>query len=151
RDLRSVRAGLQADIVIGQPDFVTGICNFQYSPQSGNPDAPTQTSLCGPRAVLVDPNGNLYVADTGNGRVLRFPAPFAHQGPLEPADLVLGQSNFTTKITDPSAATMNAPSGLAFSGTNGLVVSDWIHNRALYFPMTNGTFDPSQSGMAATK
>jgi uncharacterized protein (TIGR03437 family) len=113
------------------------------------------------------------VADSFNGRVVRFPAPFAYagletragtstgQGP-EPADLVLGQQNFTSKIPDPTATTMAAPYGLAFTPScntptqscpapNGLLVSDQVDNRVLYIPTTNGTFVAgNDNGKAAT-
>jgi uncharacterized protein (TIGR03437 family) len=138
--------GAKADIVIGQPDMQTALCNYP----SGNVNNPTQSNLCGPIGVLVDSNGNLYVADSGNARVLRFPTPFAHQGSLQPADRVVGQANFTSKITDPSSGTMAAPYGLAFSGVNGLLVSDVKLNRVLYFPMANGDLTSPQ-GETATK
>jgi sugar lactone lactonase YvrE len=96
----------------------------------------------------VDINGNLYVADSVNGRVLRFPQPFNFSGPMEPADLVLGQQNFVSQFTDPSSSNLARPYGLAFSGTNGLAVSDVKHNRILYFPAVNGTFS---NGQAAVK
>jgi uncharacterized protein (TIGR03437 family) len=138
--------GAKADIVIGQPDMQTALCNYP----SGKPNQPTQSNLCGPIGLLVDSNGNLYVADSGNGRVLRFPTPFAHQGSLQPADRVVGQANFTAQITDPSASTMSAPYGLALSGVNGLLVSDVKLNRVLYFPMANGDLTSPQ-GETATK
>ncbi|HEY2015528.1 MAG TPA: NHL repeat-containing protein, partial [Bryobacteraceae bacterium] len=146
-DFRSLKAGASADVVIGQADMASGLCNG-----TGDPNHPTQSSLCHPTGVLVDANGNLYVADSFNGRVLRFPAPFAHKG-AEQADLVLGQHNFTTIITDPTASTMARPYGLAFAGSIGLLVSDSSHNRVLFFPFNSGgTFDPStDSGKAATK
>jgi uncharacterized protein (TIGR03437 family) len=140
----TLKPGAKADIVIGQPDLQTALCNYP----SGNVNQPTQSNLCGPIGLLVDANGNLYVADSGNGRVLRFPTPFAHQGSLEPADRVLGQANFTSKITDPSASTMAAPYGLALSGTNGMLVSDVKLNRVLYFPMTNGDLTSPQGETA---
>jgi uncharacterized protein (TIGR03437 family) len=145
KDFRRVQGGSKADIVIGQPDFSSNLCNV-----SGNPDAPTNASLCRPMGVAVDANGDLYVADTANGRVLRFPAPFSHQA--QQADLVLGQRNFTSKITDASASTMAGPYGLAVSAQNGLFVSDVALNRVLYFPFTgNGTFTANDNGRAATK
>jgi len=70
RDFRTVKGGSKADIVIGQPDFNSNLCNV-----TGNQDAAAANSLCLPMGVTVDANGNLYVADTGNGRVLRFPSP----------------------------------------------------------------------------
>ncbi|HWB87012.1 MAG TPA: hypothetical protein VG675_22910 [Bryobacteraceae bacterium] len=144
RDLRSIAPGSRADIVIGQPDMQTAECNYP----TNDANQPSQQSLCRPIGLAVDAQGNLYVADSGNGRVLRFPAPFTHQGVLEQADLVLGQTSFNTKITDPTAVTMSRPYGLSLVGTNGLLVSDVAHNRVLFFPMTNGSFT---SGEAATK
>ena len=146
KDFRNLDANSRADIVIGQPDFNSGLCNG-----TGDPNHITASTICEPAGIVTDSNGNLYVADSGNGRILRFPAPFSHQS-LEQADLVLGQHNFNTKITDPGPFTMAAPYGLAFAGTNGLLVSESVHNRVLFFPFTNGTFDPNvDSGKAATK
>ena len=146
KDFRTVKYGAKADIVIGQKDFSSGLCN-----QTGDPDHPGPTTLCRPIGLVVDASGNLYVADSGNGRVLRFPAPFSNSA--QQADLVLGQSNFTTKITDPSPSTMSQPYGLAFAGNNGLLVSDTAHNRVLFFPFTPGvTFVAGQdNGRPATK
>jgi uncharacterized protein (TIGR03437 family) len=97
--------------------------------------------------LLVDSNGNLWVADRGNGRVLRFPAPFSQTGPPV-ADLVLGQSSFTSKTTDPTQSTMAAPYGLAITVNGFLLASDQAHNRILVFQPANGVF---QSGQAAAK
>jgi uncharacterized protein (TIGR03437 family) len=144
-DARKLVPGAKADIVIGQPDMQTALCNYP----SGDINVPTKSSLCDPVGLLVDSGGNLYVADSGNGRVLRFPTPFAHQG-LPAADRVVGQANFTSKITDPGAATMATPYGLALSGANGLLVSDVKFNRVLYFPMASGDLTSPQ-GETATK
>jgi len=148
KDLRSVNAGSKADIVIGQPDFETAICNYStVTATGGNPNTPNQSSLCGPIGLAVDANGNLYVADSLNGRVLRFPAPFSYQGTMEPADLVLGQKDFTSHFTDPSQFSMKNPYGLAFAPT-GLLVSDITDNRVLYFSTTTA---PLSNGEGATK
>lgn len=141
-DLRNIMPGAKADLVIGQPDFQQVLINYP----SNNPNTPNASGLYGPIGLTVDSSGNLYVADTGNGRVLRFPAPFANYTPGTPeqADLVLGQSGFTaTKITDPTQKTMAAPYGLAFTYAGGLLVSDVTLNRVLYFNvlpanLTNG-------------
>lgn len=147
RDFRKVQGGSKADIVIGQPDFSSNMCNL-----GGNPDAMTANSLCFPMGVAVDAAGNLYVADAGNGRVLRFPSPFNNAAQLPAADMVLGQRSFTSKITDASAMTMSGPYGLAFSKNNGLFVSDVRLNRVLYFPFTgDNSFSAADSGRAASK
>jgi uncharacterized protein (TIGR03437 family) len=158
-DIRKMAPGGKADIVIGQPDFNSSLCNYP----SGEPTQMSAQSLCYPRAVLTDPQGNLYVSDSQNGRVLRFPAPFGQcpDGPgstnctlpaLPTADLVLGQASFNgIPIKDPSAANMRAPYGLAFSGSSGLVVADDGDNRVLFFPFNNGTTFAAGLGPVATK
>jgi uncharacterized protein (TIGR03437 family) len=146
KDLRNLQPGQKADIVIGQPDFQQILANYP----TNNANQPTATGLSHPTGVVVDSNGNVLVADSGNGRVLRFPAPFAHftAGTAEQADLVLGQQNFTSTIPDPTERTMGAPYGLAFASTHGLLVSDIAQNRVLFFPEdNNGGFT---SGEAAT-
>jgi uncharacterized protein (TIGR03437 family) len=150
RDVRKLVPGSAADIVIGQPDLSTAVCNYP----SGDILQPKESNLCRPIGLLVDPNGNLYVADSQNGRVLRFPTPFSHQG-NQTADLVLGKPNFTTPVlTDANARNMYVPYGLTFAGPNatvGLLVSDYGLNRVLFFPYTNGGFTSADNGAAATK
>ncbi|MEO8598139.1 MAG: hypothetical protein ABI759_32765 [Candidatus Solibacter sp.] len=147
RDVRNLLPGSSADIVIGQPGPTTALCNYP----NGDINQPTQSSLCHPVGLLIDSSGNLYVADQGNGRVLRFPTPFSHQGNQQ-ADVVLGKGNFVSSpLVDPSARNMYLPYGLAFAGNNGLLVSDAGLSRVLYFPFNNGSFTPADNGMAATK
>ncbi|HWC97630.1 MAG TPA: hypothetical protein VG456_12785 [Candidatus Sulfopaludibacter sp.] len=149
KDARRIAPGLHADLVIGQPDFGTALCNYP----TGDTTKPTQSSLCAPYGLAVDAQGNLYVADSANSRVLRFPAPFNNSGSLEKADLVLGQQDFVSQVPDPTQSTMRTPYGVAISGTNGLLVSDITYNRVLYFKFSaNGTFAAgSDNGRAATK
>ncbi len=145
-DLRTVQSGAKADIVIGQPDFQQVLVNYP----SNVPNQPNASGLFLPTGLAVDSNGDLYVADRGNGRVLRFPQPFANYtaGTLEKANLVLGQSSFTgTRITDATARTMAEPYGLAFTLAGGLLVSDTFLNRVLYF---QGQPADLTSGMSAS-
>ena len=146
-DARKVQANEKADLVIGQPDFNTAICNYNPATQTGgDPTLPNQTSLCVPAGVAVDGAGNLYVADSLNGRVMRFPAPFANYpsvARLEPADMVIGQAGFNAQLRQASQSQMVSPYGVAITGINGLLVSDSSLNRVLYFPFTSkGTFNP---------
>ena len=146
KDIRNLQKGAKADIVIGQPDFQQSRINYP----SNSSTQLNQSGLATPTGLYVDPDGNLYVADTGNGRVLRFPNPFANYKPgvAEPADLVLGQPNFFIKITDATSRTMAAPYGIAQASGNGLLVSDAALNRVLYFPGTSKTFT---NGETATR
>ena len=144
-DLRSVQSGQKADIVIGQPDFQHTLVNYP----TNNANTPNSSGLFAPVGLVVDPAGNLYVADTGNGRVLRFPSPFANYaaGTPQPADLVLGQLNFTTTITDTTQRTLARPYGVALTTNPGLLVSDLAQNRVLFF---KGASTDLVSGMPAT-
>jgi uncharacterized protein (TIGR03437 family) len=147
----------KADVVIGQPSLLSSQPNYSPSnTQLSQAQIPNSTGLNGPVGLAVDSNGNLYVADSGNGRVLRFPKPFSQpSGSLQVANLVLGQSSFTTKIQDPSQSTMNTPYGLALfngptgvSNAGGLAVSDLAHNRILIFNKAAG--GDFTSGQAAS-
>lgn len=136
-DAKRARTGDQADLVIGQVGLFRSIPN---SPD-GNPQKPTRTGLVLPSAVAVDAEGNLWVADTGNGRVLRYANPFKHpEGPFE-ADIVIGQPDFNTRTDGvPTADRLFRPAGLALTFDGHLVVSDIAHNRVLLFrqPFSNG-------------
>ena len=147
-DARGVKPGAVADLVIGQPDLSTAVCNYGgvrvQTPAPGQlSQQPTQESLCYPTGLAVDASGNLYVADSLNGRVLEFPAPFkSGKTTGEQATLVLGQTAFTgLKNPTVSQVFMNFPYGLVFDPNNGLLVSDRASNRVLLFPkdsLTNG-------------
>jgi uncharacterized protein (TIGR03437 family) len=144
-DARKVGPGVTADIVIGEPDMSTGLCNFGGVTNPPGTEVlnrqPTQSSLCYPTGLAVDPaSGDLYVADSANGRVLRFPAPFAAANSSQQANLVLGQAGFTG-ISNPKASqsVMVFPYGLVFDAQRGLLVSDQAANRVLLFSMVNPT------------
>ena len=72
-----------ADLVVGQPDF--------YSTVTSGPG--NSTGLNGPTGIAVDTNGNLYVADSGNNRIMRFKAPYKQPANDQQVDLVIGQKN----------------------------------------------------------
>jgi uncharacterized protein (TIGR03437 family) len=124
-----------ANLVLGQPDFVTrpitGVVNAQ--------------SLRGPQGVWIQ-NGKLFVADTQNYRILIWNSiPTTNN---QPADLVLGQPNFTTvnapppKTGNPTAAANQLlnPVSVTSDGTR-VYVSDLGFNRVLIWnsiPTTMG-------------
>lgn len=147
RDIRKLRAGARADLVIGQgdkQDFYRALINYP----SNKRDVRSETGLFAPAGVAVDSEGNLWVADTGNSRVLRYPRPWAQSGPVRP-NLVLGQANFTTRVTDATASTMAAPVSLAFTSDGNLLVCDAGHARVLYFTKPPG--GDFTNGQAAAK
>lgn len=139
-----------ADDVWGQTDFTGNGCNltggigggwFAPAPQ------PTASSLCSATidgtgaGVTLDSSGNLWVADGGNNRVLRFP--YSGGSISHTADLVLGQTNFTTG-GDWSAGTgldeFHYPSAVRVDVDGKVYVADAGNNRILTFtaPFSNG-------------
>jgi len=123
--------GAPADVVVGQPDFKSNGVNAG----TGDPRVPGQKTLRGPQGVWVQ-HGKLFVADTQNHRVLiwnRVPT-----SNFEPADIVLGQPNFSTAVEpDLTRATLEAkatsllnPVAVSSDGIR-LYVSDLGHNRVL--------------------
>jgi DNA-binding beta-propeller fold protein YncE len=145
-DYRKVNAGMKADLVIGQPDLLTSLVNYP----SNSPTQASAQGLWSPEGLAVDAQGNLYVADACNGRVVRFPAPFEQtSGVVAHADLALGQASlFGQPIKDAGSQTMKSAYGLAFTAAGDLLVSDPLANRILYFKKTaTGDF---QTGQAAT-
>ncbi len=118
-----------ADVVVGQPDV------------SDTAFRCTRAGLNGPESVhAVD--GKLIVADTENHRVLIWNTiPTKHGAP---ADLVLGQADFTRCDNNrggaPAANTLYSPSDVWSDGTR-LIVADSDNHRVLIwnsFPTANG-------------
>ncbi len=140
-----------ADEVWGQWDFSGGTCN------RGGPRRPTAETLCFhsqtnfPLAnrygngVEIDPNGNMWVADGGNNRVLRFPVDPDTGDIARAADLVLGQRSFHGEGTGDGLDEMHAPSAVRMAGDGRLFVADTLNNRVLVFQ------PPFRSGMSAAQ
>ncbi|HEX4229519.1 MAG TPA: hypothetical protein VHZ07_12680 [Bryobacteraceae bacterium] len=115
-----------ADLVLGQPDLNT----FQ------TPNTVNASTLRGPQGVWIQ-NGKLFVSDTMNYRVLIWNSiPTTNN---QPADVVLGQKDFTSVYQPPVAANLypstNAsemldPVGVSSDGTH-LFVADLGFNRIL--------------------
>lgn len=116
------------DIVIGQPDLIRTGPNYPaYDEQ-----IPSDQGLYAPTGLAVDAQGNLWVADSANGRVLRFPSPFAQTGGGVPhANLVLGQTTFAFTVPDPSSSTMGQPVSVAIFNNGDVAAGDIKHNRVL--------------------
>ena len=127
-----------ADKVIGQNDFFSTIV--------GGPNTALTTGLNLPIAIAVDSKGNLYVADSGNNRILRYPTPFTQTAGFQPVDLVIGQKTVSSGSTanegqpTPSQKTIALNTGglftmsMTFDAQGNLWVADPANFRVLRFP-----------------
>jgi uncharacterized protein (TIGR03437 family) len=142
KDARNVPLGAKADLVLGQRDFYRALFNGA----TNDPQLPNQLGLNRPTGLVVDANGNLYVADTGNGRVLRFPSPFSQaSGSQQLPNLVLGQASFSSQFEDPSISSLAAPVGLVLFSDGSLGVSDINHNRIVIYKKNGADFQNGQN------
>jgi hypothetical protein len=107
--LAELQNGAKAEGVLGQADF--------YS----STGATSSLGMKFPVGLAIDANGRLWVADSGNHRILRFDNA-ATKADGAAANGVLGQANFTTSDTDLSASGMNTPQGLAVDSNGRLWV-----------------------------
>lgn len=141
--------GAAADLVIGQPDF--------YRSGPGYPTV-TPSSLNQPIGAATDPEGNLYVSDFGDNRVVEFDAPFASgYMAAEPASIIFGNTGSGDGYNGcangdpmPSADNLCDPTGLASDAQGNLYVTDSGYNRVLVYlnPKAPGGGTPGTPGSA---
>jgi sugar lactone lactonase YvrE len=135
-DASSFSNGAPADLVIGQPDFLSYFCD------GASGSTVSASSLCDPEGIAVDGSGNLYVADSLNNRMLEFATPFTACANTFPcvggaASVVLGQGmSFSTGTANSggiSASSLDGPLGVAVDGSGNAYVADAGNNRVLEY------------------
>jgi sugar lactone lactonase YvrE len=123
----------QASVVLGEPNFATSFI--------GGTTFINGTVLYVPEAIAFDSSGNLWVSDSGDGRIVEFTAPFSTN---ENASLVLGEPTLAIGSvggTEPASQTdLNAPAGITFDSSGNLWVADAGNDRVLEFkaPFSDG-------------
>lgn len=125
-DVANLTNAQPADLVLGQPDFESTTIN------TGGVSA---RSLQEPGELAFDPEGNLYVADSGNHRVLVYRPPFSSG---MAASLVIGQPDFTSNMDNAgglSASSLSSPFGLAVDSQGNLYVADRGNHRVLEYDL----------------
>jgi hypothetical protein len=124
----------RADVVLGQVDFTGCLANRGANVARGD-----TLNWCYGVAIT---DGRLFVADTGNRRVLMWdPIPMTNGAP---ADLVMGQRNFITRDENAGegagALGMRWPHGIATADSK-ILVTDAGNNRIMVWqnlPTANG-------------
>ncbi|MCZ6690817.1 MAG: NHL repeat-containing protein [Planctomycetota bacterium] len=122
-----------ADVVFGQPDFVSGFPNHRLT---------AADVLHLPSGIAASPT-RLAIADSGNRRVLIWDPLPSRNG--QPADIVLGQPDFMSLLPSTNPDGMARPVDVAFTaGDASLLVADSLNHRILVFD------SPFGNAMAAT-
>jgi len=108
-----------------------------FTTNTENKGGISANSLYLPEAFALDSNGNLYVADYGNNRVLFYPSGSTT------ATRVYGQGgSFTTDTANNggiSASSLDLPSAVALDSNNNLYVADEGNSRVLFYPSGSTT------------
>lgn len=120
-----------ADVVVGQRDFATAT----------EPTTPSASNLFAPASVWSD-GIRLYVADSGHHRILIWNSLPTSNG--EAADVVVGQSSFTTAASGLSATALFDPHGIVTAG-DALFIADLQNDRVMVY-----TTIPTSNGASAT-
>ncbi|MBI2463271.1 MAG: LysM peptidoglycan-binding domain-containing protein [Candidatus Spechtbacteria bacterium] len=126
------KTGMSASIVLGQPDFTSSTVN------NGGVSA---NSLNSPSAVEIA-DGKMVVADSSNNRILIWNSV---PNSSTPADLVLGQPNFTSNTANNggiSASTLNGPQSVIYVGGR-LFIADSSNNRILIWNSVPNSSTPA--------
>jgi hypothetical protein len=115
-----------ADLVLGQVNLNSG--------QENQGGAVTASTLSSPEGLYCDET-TLAVADHGNSRVLIWTS--LPTTTAEPADIVLGQRDFTSSssnqgLSAPSASTLSYPKSVT-ADTTSLYVNDYYNQRIVKF------------------
>jgi sugar lactone lactonase YvrE len=127
-----------ASQVLGQTSFSGNLANLGFPGCSS-------TTLHSPLGLAIDPASRLYVADSGNHRVIAFGANYS-----SPAGLVYGQANLNSNGAGCAADLMDGPSALRASAAGNLLVADTQNMRLLIYGCSSG-FSPATATPSITK
>lgn len=123
-DAEGFANGQPADLVIGQPDRFTTGCN------RGRLSLASLCSFEDYAGLAVDDRGTLWVADSGNSRVLGYRAPFRED---TIADRVLGQRDGRSQGCARSPRGLCVPGGVAVDAGRNVYVTDIFNNRIVEY------------------
>lgn len=123
-------------------DFTCGAINNNGGCSSG---VVLADSLSAPTSVALDSSGKVYIADSGNHRVLVFP----NDGSIVPTAVygqfgsytcgVQNQSGICSLGPPPSANNLNYPTSVAIDNNDNVYILDTSNHRILFYPSGSTT------------
>ena len=121
--------GQAARLALGQTNF----SDISFGTTQHRLGAISGIALAGNKLIVADSS---YLAPPNNNRVLIYNDFTAFKswegGLLVPADVVVGQPDFSTAVPGTTANRTNQPVGVASDGTR-LLIAEWGNNRVLIF------------------
>lgn len=119
----------QADMVLGQSDFITTSANRGGSTAANSLNTPTD---------VLAVTGGVWIVDNANHRVVFYANPVGDGS--DAASKVIGQTNLTSGTSGLAAGRFNTPVGMTVIGTD-VWVSERVNQRVLRFsnPVGDGT------------
>jgi len=112
------------EMVFGQVDFSSVMSNQGTSPSA--------STLHTPLKIIVY-NSDLWVADAGNNRILRYNNAWNVSTNSPNADFVVGQRNLNYSTQGTSDSTFYNPVAMSIDGSGNMWVTDRLNNRILKF------------------
>ena len=104
---------------------ITTVAGNGSTLRTGDGQAATAASIGNPRGLAFDTAGNLFISDTLNHVVRKVDA----AGVISTVAGMAGRPGFGGDLGVPTAALLQAPSGLAVDAQNNLYIADSLNNR----------------------
>ena len=135
RDVRFIRAffslryvGIRAALCVGLP-AIAAVCPTAHAQNInlvGVQVAIPASTLASPNGVAVDASGNVYIADTGNNRILKE---------------ALSGTTYTESTVVSTG--LSAPNSVAVDNSGNVYIADTGNNRVLKETLSGGTYTQS--------
>jgi hypothetical protein len=120
---------MAASLELGQPAGATA-----FTSNTANNGGVSATSLYWQTRSAFDGDGNLWVSDTSNNRVLEYAPPFSNG---MAATLELGQPSgataFTTNAPNTTQSGLSYPFTVSFDSSGNIYVADVTNSRVMIF------------------
>ncbi|HUB79243.1 MAG TPA: IPT/TIG domain-containing protein [Bryobacteraceae bacterium] len=144
-NLLIVESGANRIRAVGPDGLVRTIAGTGVTGLGADSLPATQAQLTVPQGLCLDRSGNLYIADTGNSRILRAPP-----GGLISTAAGNGAAGFAGDGGPASIAQLNQPAACAVDSAGNLYIADTYNHRIRKVDSTGNIITVAGTGVAGT-